>query len=749
MKRFICLLASVLTLVSCYDDGPIWDELQDHESRIAALETLCAQMNTNISSIQTIVTALQAKDYVTAVAPIKEGDKIIGYTITFNKAGSVTVYNGTDGTSSSAVPVIGVEKDSDGVYYWTIDGEWLLDENGNKVNASGADGAAGTDGRTPQIDLKEGYWWVSYDGKEWTKLGVASGLSNLVDVRFEGSYVYLALDDDTVLMIPMNIGVPEMTVESGCHSFIFKGKAVPVSPDYVVGVFVHPEEGYEEGMKENLIWGIEDADAFAYEFTEEGSFTLASWVGDGEGLYYYLPFVYANGVMTFGELTSVTFTPNTAGIIYDVTDITEGSAKITGKIELLRPADVLVYLETWPDPMYVKPDSDGGFQFVVTGLRPDTDYEFRIGVDYGGEMAEDEEELDVVCFTTANPYEMTFDLDAEDATDLSSSETANCYVVSSAGLYKFKAVKGNDASLTLSGAASASILWESFGTSEEINHLDLLAGVEYEDGYVLFKTSETFKPGNAVVAVKDADGKILWSWHIWLTSQILSQTYYVWDHESGVFTDEVAGVMMDRNLGATMPASSGMEIEDVVKSFGLLYQWGRKDPFLGTGGGSIITKSGEDWRAVSTMEWPDVEYHYDSSIDFVTEHPTTFIVSDDNWLSQPESDLWSSVKTVYDPCPAGWRVPDGEKIWWQSGFDSNRYGMINYIYSFAGSSSFLSYPVAGILEPHSGRLNGLGYGTDYWSADNQFNLDLYWDNMELRPIPSAAGASVRCMKDED
>ena len=55
------------------------------------METLCKQMNTNISSLQTIVTALQDKDYVTSVAPINEGDKVVGYTITFSKSGAVTI----------------------------------------------------------------------------------------------------------------------------------------------------------------------------------------------------------------------------------------------------------------------------------------------------------------------------------------------------------------------------------------------------------------------------------------------------------------------------------------------------------------------------------------------------------------------------------------------------------------------------------------------------------------------------------
>ena len=363
MKRILLLLISIVAVVSCYDDGPIWDELQDHENRIVALETLCAQMNTNITSLQTIVTALQSNDYVTAVAPIKEGDKVIGYTITFNKAGSVTIYNGADGAdgkdgAAAKAPVIGVRQDTDDAYYWTIDGEWLLDEKGNKVKASASDGEAGADGQTPQLDLKEGYWWVSYDGKEWTKLGVASGSSNLVDVRLEGSFIYLTLDNETVLKIPMSIGVPDMTVESGYERLIFRGKANPVSPDFVVGAFVSSEMDELKGM---IPLGVEESNGYAYDFGEDGSFAFgAELYDDGrEGMeFYYYTFVYANGVFSFSELKTIRFEANQAELAYGITNITETSVTFKGKVTLKRPADITVFMTERYNDIYDVDDLD-------------------------------------------------------------------------------------------------------------------------------------------------------------------------------------------------------------------------------------------------------------------------------------------------------------------------------------------------------------------------------------------------------
>lgn len=215
MKRFLffVVLATTLTLTSCqFDDSDIWSKLneheqtiKDHEQRISALEELCKQINTNISSLQTIVKALQNNDYVTGVAPITKDGEIIGYTITFSKSESITIYHGQDGKDGANgkdgyTPQIGVKQDTDDIYYWTLDGEWLLDAKGNKIKAVGTDGkdgqdgtngsdghdgangsngSNGTDGKdgvTPQLKIENDYWYVSYDnGATWEQLGKATG----------------------------------------------------------------------------------------------------------------------------------------------------------------------------------------------------------------------------------------------------------------------------------------------------------------------------------------------------------------------------------------------------------------------------------------------------------------------------------------------------------------------------------------------------------------------------------------------
>ncbi|MBO5892798.1 MAG: hypothetical protein J6Q31_00855, partial [Alistipes sp.] len=220
MKKLLAYLLSAMMLlaVGCgeeYDDSLIWEKLNDHEKRISKLEELCKQMNTNITSLQDIIEALQNNDYVTNIAPITEDGKIIGYTITFSKSGSVTIYHGQDG-QDGYTPVIGIAKDIDDVYYWTLDGDWLLDKDGNKVKAEGVDGkdgqngANGQDGKngtTPKLKIENDNWYISYDnGATWTELGKATGEggdSMFKEVTYDDDYVYITLIDGSKLVIPL------------------------------------------------------------------------------------------------------------------------------------------------------------------------------------------------------------------------------------------------------------------------------------------------------------------------------------------------------------------------------------------------------------------------------------------------------------------------------------------------------------------------------------------------------------------
>ena len=281
MKRLLLsvILATSLAFTSCqFDDSDIWDKfgemeesIRDHEQRISALEELCKQMNTNIEALQTLVSALEKRDYITNISPIREDGVIIGYTISFAYNDTITIYHGQDGKDGingkdGYTPQIGVMKDTDGIYYWTLDGEWLLDGKGNKIKAvgtdgkdgqdgtngsngsdgkDGVDGVNGKDGVTPQLKIENDYWYVSYDnGVTWIQLGKATGEdgkdgqdgndgadgsdgadgedgdSIFKSVTQDAEYVYFNLADGTMITLPKhdkeNIQFEDLQVKAIC-----------------------------------------------------------------------------------------------------------------------------------------------------------------------------------------------------------------------------------------------------------------------------------------------------------------------------------------------------------------------------------------------------------------------------------------------------------------------------------------------------------------------------------------------------
>ena len=233
MKRIFLYISIAFCFLGCNHKDLLWTEVVDDlDGRVTSLELICSEMNTNIAALQMIVDVLQSNDYITGIVEIKRDGVVIGYTITFGKYDPITIYHGQDGNDGQngkdgqdgadgkdgqngadgkdgITPVIGVAQDTDGVYYWTLNGEWLLDDHGNKLpvsgkdgqngangsngqdgadgkdgqdgedgkdGADGQDGKDGQDGITPQLKIEDGYWYISYDnGATWTQLGKATG----------------------------------------------------------------------------------------------------------------------------------------------------------------------------------------------------------------------------------------------------------------------------------------------------------------------------------------------------------------------------------------------------------------------------------------------------------------------------------------------------------------------------------------------------------------------------------------------
>ena len=152
MKHYLSMAVVALALAACsddYDDTALWNTVNDHENRIAALEQWQDEVNNNIAALQQL---LNTNDMITSVTPVMENGKEVGYTIAFLHSDPVTIYNGTQGEKGEAgdTPQIGLTQDEDGNWYWTLNGELMCDAEGNPIRANGEDGEDGQDGQAGQ-----------------------------------------------------------------------------------------------------------------------------------------------------------------------------------------------------------------------------------------------------------------------------------------------------------------------------------------------------------------------------------------------------------------------------------------------------------------------------------------------------------------------------------------------------------------------------------------------------------------------
>ncbi len=321
--------------------------------------------------------------------------------------------------------------------------------------------------------------------------------------------------------------------------------------------------------------------------------------------------------------------------------------------------------------------------------------------------------------------------------DLSIGGTANCYIVYPVkGSYSFDLVKGNS-SESVGEVTSLEVLWETYNTSDAVTAGTVIESASMTDGKPIFNVPENAVPGNAVIAAKNADGTILWSWHIWVIDydpDLMAQKY-----PSGA-------ILMDRHLGA-LTAEPGDP-----RTNGLLYQWGRKDPLIG------YVDSNEDIFAATYPE--DVMSYNDSgSVDYQysIEHPTEAIRGyDTQWC---DGLRWDLKKTIYDPCPVGWKVPDGNPgVWAGVGADV-------YIYYHMGMDLNLVtpkayYPTSGYVNPDGNGDSETWYGW-VWTCSLP-NSDDYCDPNTFVVSSFSNGSaqthntrnrshqfSVRCMKIDD
>lgn len=340
------------------------------------------------------------------------------------------------------------------------------------------------------------------------------------------------------------------------------------------------------------------------------------------------------------------------------------------------------------------------------------------------------------------------------ATDLGATQTANCYVVDAsvsgnAGkIFKFKAVKGNS-STVLSGIESVAIIWETYNNAETVTANTVIAGVDYDlqaegDPYIVFQMPATLHAGNALIAAKNGADEILWSWHIWVPETSVTAD------ATGVGGMAQAGIL-DRNLGALV-VTSPSAADASIQSAGLMYQWGRKDPFMGPsafGTNSAATVNGTAKTNVTeqkTEAW-------------TIQNPTVFIAYNGDWSTVVNNDIWAdsddTAKSISDPCPPGYRVPQRNtslRLWSGTslaGEASWELDATHYWFK-VGTPKPVVFPIAGYIYK-SGGYDQSGTEAYIWTAHKgsdtiAYALRLKSDGTTKNEQPvKASGANVRCV----
>ena len=292
MKRLLNSLLVGFALFASSACADIFrEEIYDIHAEIdkinARLDELCQELNENVSSLQTIIDAILQNDFVKEINPVKKDGVVIGYDIIFTQSGKVTIYYGEKGETGDDghSPQIGMKQDTDGRWYWTIDGEWMLDANNNKVLAVAEDGE---NGLTPIFEVRDGDWYISYDnGQTWKFYGQATGDkgdkgeqgdSVFSGIEYNDQYITLTLVGGKVLQIPTWAShlllVDEISRINNNISALQKAVAALQNNDYVTSITKVYENGKEIG--------------YTINFSKSGSVTIYHGKDRGRGDCYFI-----------------------------------------------------------------------------------------------------------------------------------------------------------------------------------------------------------------------------------------------------------------------------------------------------------------------------------------------------------------------------------------------------------------------------------------------------------------------------
>ena len=339
------------------------------------------------------------------------------------------------------------------------------------------------------------------------------------------------------------------------------------------------------------------------------------------------------------------------------------------------------------------------------------------------------------------------EIPTKSAVDLSANGSANSYIISAPGIYKLPALKGNSED-PAGSVFGVELLWETYNDTEEVTKNSVVKAVDFEDNWIYIEMPSTLTPGNALIAAKNAEDDIIWSWHLWIPSTAITNI------SDANYSAKPA---MSRNLGALVDAT--IDSPTSVQSFGLLYEWGRKDPFPGLGvtsGKGAITVAG-----IAMSQRAEA-----ISLEDAIKNPTTYVcVSKGDWLPTDTevsiSSLWGETsKTVYDPCPPGYMLPARDKscAFWSGSYLNEMTSDIFTLKEENGAFTVgtMVFPLSGYIDDGGEGQKKAGTRTIVWSGRwdsgtvNGYGLYGYTDDgIKFKNMGNvrSRGGSVRCVAD--
>ncbi len=709
MKRNLFLLFTAFSLLAaaCADYKSQIDELQKDidalEANLTSIETVTA----NLGALRNLLAVGQSGDPIVSVTPTADG-----FSFSFKNNGEIKVSNNTAGISVG---------EADGSYYWMLDGKPLKDASGANANIA----------VSPKFHSKDGKVEVSTDsGKTWTVLP-SSTSAVITKVEEDASGITVTLLGGTQVVFPKE---SKMTVMISGDGSTLAGQG-RVIVDYLI-----------EGGSGQYTVATSQSKGWSPMLIEENSFKgqivfVASGNPESDEVVVYVS--DGSGQMIATKLNLSTLIPDEQfPVMYPVYDAYNigcegGSVDVAVNTNLEFDITIAPEAGQWLTMTGTKAVRQDKITFSAPANDATTMRSAAVTLSAGAYI-----KTVMVCQDGRMPSV---------GQNLSENGTANCYIVPGEGDYYFDAtVIGNGQQGIIEGAGfhtdNASIVPADVDILYEFSTDVLIENLRLEDGKVYFHA--TGAKGNLSLCALDDDWNILWSWHLWFTDIPKEKTHTSEDGQQ--FT------LMDRNLGAT-----SADPADGEATYGLYYQWGRKDPF--------------EYSTIYT--W--VKRSLTTTLAFVVQAPTLPLTTDldhsFNWLSEFNYYLWGNpdtkttkplkelTKSIYDPCPVGYMVPPASV--YVVFRDKSRLEFITNGFIFRGDYGQTSfYPYAGRVYQSS--YDAFGYNQEeiyaaVWNSNSTtYNIGVYDGgacmSFRVKTINMAVnngdfcarGIPVRCVKQQ-